>query len=138
MRNSMVEEYLRNMSATIDTLSADNPLLREGGIDNLEEAKKEFRLQLDTARMKYDELKLSGSNSFLEFKKDGRVVLTNLDGESTSNWEMEENDIIVDDAEQTGTYMINRFNILKLTKDSLKLRMIVKSDTTFTSYVKTK
>lgn len=137
-QNSLIEQTIKDMSLIIDTMTDKSELVRSGQFASVEEAKNLLRGQLDTVIAMNEERKISGSNTFLEFKKDGQVKLTTLDGESTSNWKIEEDMIVVDDAEQTGTYMISKFKILSLSKDSLALRLVVERDTSITTYKKTK
>lgn len=124
-RNSKMEAEIQNMKNYIDTVGNQDPEMRKA--TDIENLKKTLREELEIG---IAEQKTNNDNMFIEFRPNQLMITTSIDGVDSAMFTMEDNFIKVDDATLKGYGESMTFEILQLTKDQLRLRLIDYGDTT--------
>jgi hypothetical protein len=124
-RNSKMEAEIQNMKNYIDTVGNQDPEMRKA--TDIENLKKTLREELEIG---IAEQKTNNDNMFIEFRPNQLMIATSIDGVDSAMFTMEDNFIKVDDAALKGYGESMTFEILQLTKDQLRLRLVDYGDTT--------
>lgn len=124
LKNPKMEADFKKMQLYIDTVGNEDKLLASKL--NLDSLKKS--LQLELAQMMED-VKISRDNTLMEFKSNGVVYMTSIDGTDSAMYEVEKRTIKIDEAKLKGYGESMTFEILKITTDSLRLRLVDYGDT---------
>ncbi len=119
-----MENELIETQKYIDTLGQDDPELRQS--INIDSAKMILQEQLDQSK---EEQQIAEDNTIMEFLSNGVVYTTSTTGVDSAMYTIEDNFIKVDEAKLKGHGETMTFEILKLNKDTLNLRVIDYGDT---------
>jgi hypothetical protein len=133
LKNSTMEREIVEMKAYIDTLGANDPELRSA--INIDSAKMILKAQL-TQSLK--EQKLAEENTLMEFKSNGVVYTTSIEGTDSAMYHIEDQFIKIDEAKLKGHGETMTFEIMKLDANQLQLRLIDYGDTSIVSMVPVK
>jgi hypothetical protein len=126
LQNAKMEEEIKAMQTLIDTLGQNDPALHiEIDVDS---AKRILQSEFNTS---LEEARLAKENTFMEFKSNGVVVTTSIDGVDSALYKVEDKWIKVDEASLKGHGESMTFEILSLSKDTLKMKIIDYGDTSF-------
>ncbi len=128
--NSKMQSELDFMLKYIDTLGSNDSELRQSV--NLDSIKNLLRSELQVSE---DEHRLALENTIMEFLPNGKTYSKSIDGEDSAMYTIEDNAIKIDEAKLKGYGETMTFDIIKLTKDSLKIRFINFGDTSLISLV---
>lgn len=128
IENSSIKKKKKEYIQLLDTITARNAgVAAYGTVDAL---KKAMLLGIEEAEQR---MKTNMENSFMEFKKNHVVYFISVDGIDSAKWSLEDNEIVCDPEEFTGTQELTRLRISQLTKDSMTLKMINQYDTSIIS-----
>lgn len=118
------------MKDYIDTLGTNDPELRTHG--NLDSIKQALRDDLGQSlrQQAYDR-----EHTFMEFKPGGIVFTITAGHTDSAKYTIEENSIKIDEAALKGHGETMTFDILVLSKDTLKLRVVDYGDTSLITMV---
>jgi hypothetical protein len=131
LQNSTMTREIREMQALIDTIGDNDPELRAS--INIDSTK--FLLQQEL-EMALQEQKLAEENTLMEFKPNGVVYTTSIDGIDSAMYSVEEGSMIkIDEAKLKGFGESMTFEMLTLTKDSLRIRLIDYGDTSIVTMI---
>lgn len=132
--NRKMEEQIAYFERFIDTISYNhNEFSSPADVDSL---KKIYKEELDAMRQ---EQKMALENNTMEFRRDGITYTTSIEGPDSAFYEIEdENFIKIDEGKLKGVGETLTFEILKLTKDSLRIRFVDFGDTSIALMVPTK
>lgn len=128
-----MERELAFMKDYMDTIGKNDPEIRE--LVNLDSLKLMLNEQLKSGM---EEQKLQAENLVMEFKKNGIAYNTSIDGVDSAYYTLEGSDIKIDEAKLKGYGETMTFTIMKLSSDSLLLRLVDYGDTSFISMVPVK
>jgi hypothetical protein len=84
------------------------------------------------------EQKLAEENTLMEFKSNGVVYTTSIEGTDSAMYHIEDNFIKIDEAKLKGHGETMTFEIMKLDANQLQLRLIDYGDTSIVSMVPVK
>lgn len=124
LKNSKMEQEVLFMQQYIDTLGQNDPELKT--LINIDSTKMMLKAEMEKSTK---EQQLALENTLMEFKSNGVAYTTSIDGVDSAMFTIEENFIKIDEAKLKGVGETMTFEILNLTKDSLKLQMIDYGDT---------
>ena len=116
------------MKLMIDTLGEKDPELRK--TINIDSAKLILQAELNKS---IQEQKLAEENTLMEFVSNGVVYTTSIEGIDSAMYSIEDNFIKIDEAKLKGHGESMTFEILKLSKDSLLLKLVDYGDTSIIS-----
>ncbi|MCC7028860.1 MAG: hypothetical protein IT257_01045 [Chitinophagaceae bacterium] len=134
LRNPQMDNEIAAMKLYIDTVGNQDEALRKQ--INIDSFKTILQGELDQA-MKEQQLSLE--NTLMEFKSNGIVYTTSIQGEDSAMYSIDdENNILIEEAKLKGYGETMKFQILSLTKDSLQLKMIDYGDTSYVTMVPVK
>lgn len=126
-----MNKNIQDMQLYIDTVGNQDIFLKKS--INIDSLKKELQAQLNMA---IEEQKVSQENSIMNFKNNGMVYSYNIQGVDSAKYIVnEENEIEIDDRDLKGYGELIRMKIIKLSADSLLLRMVDYGDTTFVTMI---
>lgn len=129
--NSSMNKNIQGMRNYIDTVGNEDIFLKKS--INVDSLKKELQAQLDLA---IEEQKVSQENAIMDFKKNGMVYSYTIQGVDSAKYIVnEENEIEIDDRELKGYGELIRMKIIKISADTLQLRMVDYGDTTFVTMI---
>ncbi|MBK7690983.1 MAG: hypothetical protein IPJ31_07660 [Bacteroidetes bacterium] len=78
-------------------------------------------------------------NTIMEFKSNGVIYTTSIQGTDSAMYSIDdENNIVIDEAKLKGYGETMKFNILTLSKDSLRVKIIDYGDTSYVSMIPAK
>ncbi|MBK7763353.1 MAG: hypothetical protein IPI46_08255 [Bacteroidetes bacterium] len=124
LNNPKMEAEFLKMQQYIDTVGTLDKFLADTvNIDSLK-----MSLQTELNQMK-ESVRISRDNTLMEFKSNGVVYMTSIDGTDSAMYELEKRTIKIDEAKLKGYGESMTFEILKITTDSLRLRLIDYGDT---------
>lgn len=124
IHNSKMDQELEFMKNYIDTIGTLDKEISEAV--NLDSLKMNMRIELENS---IKEQKQAIENTMMEFKSNGISYTTSIDGVDSASYILEGDDIKIDEAKLKGYGETMTFTILKLTADSLKVRLIDYGDT---------
>lgn len=133
LKNAKMEEQIEQTEAMLDTLGQRDPQLHQ--VLNVDSFKNQIRQEIARSR---EEQKLAMENMFMEFKSNGVVYNTSIDGTDSAYYTLEENDIKIDEARLKGYGETMTMTILGITDDSLSLRLVDFGDTSFIQLIPVK
>lgn len=126
-----MNKNIQEMQLYIDTVGNNDIFLKKS--INIDSLKKELHEQLDMA---IEEQKVSQENAIMDFKKTGIVYSYSIQGVDSAKYIVnEENEIEIDDRDLKGYGELIRMKIIKISADSLLLRMVDYGDTTFVTMI---
>ena len=132
--NQKMDAEISSMQAYIDTVGNLDPTLsKQINIDSL---KMLLKAELDNAIM---EQQVTLENTIMEFKTNGVIYTTSIQGTDSAMYSIdEENNIVIDEAKLKGFGETMKFKILTLSKDSLRVKIIDYGDTSYVSMIPAK
>jgi hypothetical protein len=130
LKNSTMDKGIKEMRAYIDTVGLYDEELRKT-ID-LDSAKKDLEDKLNKTLL---EQKVVQESTFMEFNPNGVCYTISTEGIDSAMYSIEEGSIKIDEAKLKGFGETMTFEILKLTKDTLSLRMIDYGDTSVVTMI---
>jgi hypothetical protein len=133
LSNPKMEEEINYMKNYIDTLGNEDEALRKEM--NLDSVKMLLRADFENS-MKEQQLALE--NTLMEFKPNGVAFMTSIDGKDSAMYTIEDNFIKLDEAKLKGHGETMTFEIMKLTKDTLRIKLIDYGDTSLATMIPTK
>lgn len=133
LKNSTMDKEISEMKAYIDTIGDQDPEVR-AAVD-LDSAKMLLQANLDKL---LNEQKLAQENTLMEFKPNGVSYTTSIEGVDSAMFTVEDNLIKIDEAKLKGYGETMTFEILKLSKDTLQLRIVDYGDTSVVTMVPVK
>jgi hypothetical protein len=128
LKNAKMEQDMQAMQIYLDTVGQNDPTLKE--VVNLDSLKMEIRAEMQRS---VKEQQVAMENMFMEFRSNGVVVNTSIDGQDSAYFTLEGEDIKIDEAKMKG--FGETMTIMALNKDSLKLRLIDFGDTSYVQLV---
>jgi len=130
LSNPGMDMEVARMKAYIDTLGAQDPeLARSLNLDSLKES---MRLDLEHS---LQEQQIALQNTLMEFKFNGVAYTTSIEGQDSAMYTLEGNEIKLDEAKLKGHGETMTFTILKLDKDTLRVKLVDYGDTSIASMV---
>lgn len=133
IHNSKMDQELEFMKHYIDTIGTLDKEISE--VVNLDSLKMNMRIELENS---IKEQKLAIENTLMEFKSNGISYTTSIEGIDSAFFEMEGDEIKIDEAKLKGFGETMTFTILKLTPDTLKIRLIDYGDTSIAVMIPSK
>lgn len=130
-KNTAMDAEIEKLKITMDTLTENNELARTMGLDSV---KLMMQNMLDAFIENNEVMK---DNMFLEFRKDKVCYLTSPEGVDSAKWYFEDNYIVIDEPELKKMGEVLRFEILKLEKNNLHIRMVDQGDTSLVQMIRT-
>lgn len=130
LQNTTMDKEIREMKAYIDTIGDHDPEVRAAM--DLDSAKMILQANLDKSM---NEQKLAQDNTLMEFKSNGVSYTTSIEGVDSAMFTVEDNFIKIDEAKLKGYGETMTFEILKLNKDTLQLRMVDYGDTSVVTMI---
>jgi len=124
LKNTTMDKGIQEMKDYIDTLGQHDTELRNT-ID-IDSAKKSLEQILNKTMM---EQSIAEKSTMMEFKANGICYTISLEGIDSAMYSLDGNLIRIDEATLKGYGETMTFEILKLTIDSLRLRLIDYGDT---------
>lgn len=128
--NNTMERQLKEMEVYIDTLGDQDPELRQS-ID-LDSVKRSLKYVMDQS---VGEQQLALEHTLMEFLPNGVAYTTSIDGKDSAMYTLEDKSIKLDEAKLKGFGETMTFDILMLSQDSLKLRLVDYGDTSIVSMI---
>ena len=130
LQNTKMDVEVATMRAYIDTLGNNDPELAKAlDLDSVKAI-----LSADLERSLADQ-QMALANTLMEFKSNGVSYTTSIDGADSAYYELEGNFIKFDEAKLKGHGETMTFEILKLEKDSLLVKLIDYGDTSIATMV---
>ena len=124
--NTKLEREVQDMKTYIDTLGKQDPSLRNE--INLDSTRFLLEQELHNSLKEH---KLAEDNTIIEFKPNGICYTTTLDGTDSAHYELDNQLIKIDEAALKGYGETMTFEIMRLTKNVLELRVIDYGDTSY-------
>ncbi len=129
-----MDAEITSMQTYIDTIGNKDPDLKDQV--NIDSLKMLLKAELDNA---IKEQQVTLENTLMEFKSNGVVYTTSIQGTDSAMYSIDdENNIVIDEAKLKGYGETMKFQILSLSKDSLRVKIIDYGDTSFVSMVPAK
>lgn len=133
LESSLEKLQKKQYEQLLDTMTAQNEMIEFfGTVDSFK------KVILADLKDQEEFRKTNMENSFMEFNKNHVAYFISVDGIDSAKWSIEENELILDPEEFTGTQELTRFTITELTADNLQLQMINQNDTSTISLIKAK
>lgn len=133
LKNMAMERQLDYTKEYIDTLGKNDPEFRK--LVNLDSVKLLLNNQM---KLDLEDQKLQVENLVMEFTKNGIAYNTSIEGVDSAYYSIEGDDIKIDEPKLKGYGETMTFTIMKLSPDSLQLRLVDYGDTSFISMVPVK
>lgn len=133
LQNTKMDADISAMRAYIDTVGNQDVALRKQL--NVDSLKNMLRAELENAMT---EQRISLENTTMEFLPNGMVYTTSVSGVDSAMYEVEENMIVIDESKLKGYGETLKLEILKLTKDTLQVKMVDYGDTSMVVMVPVK
>lgn len=134
LSNPKMDAEITSMQTYIDTIGNKDPDLKDQV--NIDSLKMLLKAELDNA---IKEQQVTLENTLMEFKSNGVVYTTSIQGTDSAMYSIDdENNIVIDEAKLKGYGETMKFQILSLSKDSLRVKIIDYGDTSFVSMVPAK
>ena len=130
LKNVKMEQDMHAMQIYLDTVGQNDPTLKE--VVNLDSLKMEIRAEMQRS---VKEQQVAMDNMFMEFRSNGVVVNTSIDGQDSAYFTLEGEDIKIDEAKMKGFGETMTMTIMALNTDSLKLRLVDFGDTSYVQLV---
>lgn len=130
LKNMRMEREIASMKVYIDTLGRQDPALR--ATMNLDSTKKVLQAGLDQT---LQQQAFDRDNTVMEFSSNGIVYTTTAESADSARYTLEENTIKIDEAAIKGHGETMTFEILSLSADTLKLRVIDYGDTSLITMI---
>lgn len=130
LQNYALERELAFMSQYIDTLGNQDPALQKE--INIDSTKKMLAKTLQQSKVEQQQ---ALDNTLMEFLPNGIAYTTSIDGLDSAMYAIEDNFIKIDEAKLKGVGETMTFEILRLTTDSLRLRIIDYGDTSIVTLI---
>lgn len=130
LKNARMEGQIQQTEAMLDTLGQNDPELHQ--ILNVDSLKNQIRQEIARSRQ---EQQLAMENMFMDFRSNGVVYNTSIDGTDSAYYTLEENDIKIDEARLKGYGETMTMTVLGISSDTLSLRLIDFGDTSFIQLV---
>ncbi|QLH46925.1 MAG: hypothetical protein HWD58_15640 [Bacteroidota bacterium] len=130
LKNAKMEAQIQQTEAMLDTLGQQDPELHQ--ILNVDSLKTQIRQEIARSRQ---EQQLAMENMFMDFRSNGVVYNTSIDGTDSAYYTLEENDIKIDEARLKGYGETMTMTVLGISSDTLSLRLIDFGDTSFIQLV---
>lgn len=129
--NKKMQEQIRYFEHFIDTLKYNsNDYASPSDLDSL---KKGLQSDLDAMR---EEQRFALENNTMEFRSNGVTYTTSIEGSDSAMYEIEDGNMIrIDESKLKGVGETLTFEILKLNKDTLKIRFVDYGDTSVATMV---
>ena len=124
LQNSKMEQEIKFMEQYVDTIGQNDPELRMA--INLDSAKMQMKEEMQQSLF---EQKQAIENTLMEFKSNGIAYTTSIDGIDSAMYTIENNFIKIDEAKLKGVGETMTFEILSLSKDTLKMQLVDYGDT---------
>jgi hypothetical protein len=124
LQNSKMEQEIKFMEQYVDTIGQNDPELRMA--INLDSAKMQMKEEMQRSLF---EQKQAIENTLMEFKSNGIAYTTSIDGIDSAMYTIENNFIKIDEAKLKGVGETMTFEILSLSKDTLKMQLVDYGDT---------
>lgn len=123
VENSQMDEMMRQQQAMLDTMGKngdDATNLAIYGVTNVDSMRQSLQAQMDDFKKMQD---TSIKNTYFDFKKN-KIVLMNFSGQMDSTkWSFDdEGMLILDEQQMTGAGSTLKMQVIKLDKDTLKLK----------------
>lgn len=122
--NAKMDQEMKFMQEYIDTLGQNDPELKAS--INLDSTKMALQTVMEAS---LKEQKQALENTLMEFKTNGVTYTTSIDGVDSAMFTLEDNLIKIDEAKLTGVGESMTFEILSLSKDTLKMQLVDYGDT---------
>ena len=132
LHNTKMDEEIKFMEQYVDTIGQNDPELRMAV--NLDSAKLILK---DEMQRSLFEQKQAIENTLMEFKSNGVAYTTSIDGIDSAMYTLENNFIKIDEAKLKGVGETMTFEILSLSKDTLKMQLVDYGDTSVVVMVPT-
>lgn len=134
LKNPQMDNEIASMKVYIDTIGDNDAALRKQ--INIDSLKALLQTELNNA---IREQQISLENTLMDFKSNGVVYTTSIQGVDSAMYSIDdENNIVIEEAKLKGYGETMKFQILKLNADSLKLKMIDYGDTSYVTMVPVK
>ena len=130
LQNAKMDAEIATMRTYIDTLGNNDPELAKAM--DLDSVKALLTADLERS---LSEQQTALANTLMEFKSNGVSYTTSIDGADSAYYELEGNLIKFDEAKLKGLGETMTFEILKLQKDSLIVKLIDYGDTSIATMV---
>lgn len=124
LQNTKMEQEMKFMEQYVDTIGQNDPELRSSV--NLDSAKMLIKEEMQRSVL---EQKQAIENTLMEFKTNGIAYTTSIDGVDSAMFSIENNFIKIDEAKLKGVGETMTFEILSLSKDTLKMQLVDYGDT---------
>ncbi len=132
LKNSTMERSIQEMRDYIDTVGLRDEELRNA-ID-IDSAKRDLEDKLNKTLL---EQKIAEQSTLMEFNANGVCYTTSADGVDSAMYTIEDDFIKIDEAKLKGFGETMTFEILKLSRDSLRIRLIDYGDTSIVTMIPT-
>jgi hypothetical protein len=133
IQNHKMDDEIKKMKDYIDTVgNLDQEIHKATDVTLL---KKELQAELEK---NLSDQKLAFENTFMEFTSNFLMITTSIEGIDSAMYKIEDPFIKVDDAKLKGYGESMTFEILSLTKDTLKLKLIDYGDTSIATMIPVK
>jgi hypothetical protein len=130
LQNNKMDMEVAYMRTYIDTLGKNDPELANAL--NLDSVKAILTADLERS---LNEQQTALSNTLMEFKSNGVAYTTSIDGIDSTSYTIEGNYIKLDEAKLKGLGESMTFEILKLEKDTLRIKLIDLGDTSIVTMI---
>lgn len=131
LENNKMNEEINSMKIYIDTLGENDPDLRKQ--INVDSLKSILNIQLENA---VREQQMSLDNTMMDFKENGVVYTTSIQGVDSAMYHIDEdNHIVIEEQKLKGYGETMKFEILTLNSDTLLIKMIDYGDTSIVTMI---
>lgn len=130
LQNTKMDMEVASMRTYIDTLGKNDPEL--GKAINLDSVKSILTADLERS---LGEQQTALANTLMEFKPNGVAYTTSIDGMDSTFYELEDQYIKLDESKLKGLGETMTFEIIKLEKDTLRIKLIDFGDTSIVSMI---
>lgn len=130
LQNTKMDQEIATMRAYIDTLGNQDPELAKA--INLDSVKALLSADLEHSLA---DQKAALANTLMEFKPNGISYTTSIDGTDSAAYQLEGNFIKFDEAKLKGIGETMTFEILQLSADTLKVKLIDYGDTSIATMI---